>query len=160
MPVSASRSRERQAGRTAGFLETQLDDAKKQLDDQERRASEFRLKHVGELPQQVDANLASLERLNTKLRLNGELVRPAAIAPLPGLFVHPQGNRKAHYLGRKRLNFQSVNQFLGRSDEDAAPDALANASTSARANDDSATPSNGTRWRRRNASASKGLAML
>src|SRR5439155_23713724 len=67
-----TQTRGRQAGRTAGCLETQLGDVKKQLDDQERHASQFRLAHIGELPQQVDANLASLERLNTKLRLNGE----------------------------------------------------------------------------------------
>ncbi len=30
------------------------------------------MSHIGELPQQVDATLASLERLNTQLRLNGE----------------------------------------------------------------------------------------
>ena len=29
-------------------------------------------RHVGELPQQVDVNLATLERLNTQLRLNSE----------------------------------------------------------------------------------------
>ena len=64
--------REGQAVRTAEFLKTQLADVKNELDAQERRASEFNLSHIGELPQQVAANLASLERLNTQLRLNGE----------------------------------------------------------------------------------------
>jgi len=64
--------REGQAVRTAEFLRSQLQDIKRELDDQERRTSEFKLSHVGELPQQVEANLASLERLNTQLRLNGE----------------------------------------------------------------------------------------
>jgi succinoglycan biosynthesis transport protein ExoP len=64
--------REGQAVRTAEFLKSQLDDVKKELDAQERRATEFNLRHLGELPQQVAANLASLERLNTQLRLNGE----------------------------------------------------------------------------------------
>jgi polysaccharide biosynthesis transport protein len=64
--------REGQAVRTAEVLKTQLQDVKQALDAQERRASDFKLSHAGELPQQVEANLASLERLNTQLRLNGE----------------------------------------------------------------------------------------
>jgi polysaccharide chain length determinant protein (PEP-CTERM system associated) len=64
--------REGQAVRTAEFLNTQLANVKKDLDANERRVSEFNLGHIGELPQQVAANLASLERLNTQLRLNGE----------------------------------------------------------------------------------------
>ena len=34
--------------------------------------SEFTLRHTDELPQQLEANLAALDRLNTQLRLNGE----------------------------------------------------------------------------------------
>jgi succinoglycan biosynthesis transport protein ExoP len=64
--------REGQAVRTADFLRSQLQGIKRELDAQERRTSAFRLTHAGELPQQVEANLASLERLNTQLRLNGE----------------------------------------------------------------------------------------
>jgi polysaccharide biosynthesis transport protein len=64
--------REGQAVGTAEFLRAQLNEAKKDLDAQERRASDYKLTHMGELPQQVEANLASLERLNTQLRLNGE----------------------------------------------------------------------------------------
>jgi succinoglycan biosynthesis transport protein ExoP len=66
------KQREGQASGTAAFLRAQLDDVKKQLDEQERRANEYKLSHIGELPQQVQTNLASLERLNTQLRLNGE----------------------------------------------------------------------------------------
>jgi protein tyrosine kinase modulator len=67
-----TRIREGQATRTAEFLKAQLDDVKKELDAHDQRANEFRLSHIGELPQQIEANLASLERLNTQLRLNGE----------------------------------------------------------------------------------------
>jgi protein tyrosine kinase modulator len=70
--VENTKIREGQAARTAEFLKTQLAEVKKELDSQERRATEFNLSHIGELPQQVAANLASLERLNTQLRLNGE----------------------------------------------------------------------------------------
>jgi protein tyrosine kinase modulator len=64
--------REGQAAGTAEFLKAQLAGVRKELDAYERRANDFRLSHLGELPQQVETNLASLERLNTQLRLNGE----------------------------------------------------------------------------------------
>jgi succinoglycan biosynthesis transport protein ExoP len=67
-----TKSREQQADRTADFLKAQLADAKRQFDDDERREGQFKSEHMGELPQQVAANLAGLERLNTQLRLNGD----------------------------------------------------------------------------------------
>jgi succinoglycan biosynthesis transport protein ExoP len=70
--VQNTQLREGQAIRTADFLKQQLDGIKQELDAQQRRMTEFNLSHIGELPQQVAANLASLERLNTQLRLNGE----------------------------------------------------------------------------------------
>lgn len=67
-----TRSRERQAARTAEFLKEQLSDVKRTLDAQEQLTSQFKLRHTSEMPQQLEANLAALERLNTQLRLNGE----------------------------------------------------------------------------------------
>lgn len=61
-----------QASKTAEFLKAQLADVKKELVAQERRTSDFTLSHIGELPEQVEVNLVSLERLNTQLRLNSE----------------------------------------------------------------------------------------
>jgi polysaccharide chain length determinant protein (PEP-CTERM system associated) len=66
-----TKSRERQASQTAEFLKAQLGDIKRELDEQERRVSEFKLRHAGEL-QQVEVNLTALDRLNTQLRLNSE----------------------------------------------------------------------------------------
>src|SRR5262249_32991230 len=57
--------RERQAVGTAQFLKTQLEDVKKRLELQEQRVSEFRRRNLGELPSQMDANLATLERFNS-----------------------------------------------------------------------------------------------
>jgi protein tyrosine kinase modulator len=64
--------RERQATGTADFLRVQLADVKAKLEKQERSVSEFKRRYLGELPAQLDANLATLERLNTQFRLNGE----------------------------------------------------------------------------------------
>lgn len=61
-----------QAASTAEFLKAELADVKNELNAQEGRASQFKLTHIGELPEQISANLAGLERLNTQLRLNGE----------------------------------------------------------------------------------------
>jgi polysaccharide chain length determinant protein (PEP-CTERM system associated) len=61
-----------QASKTAAFLKAQVGEARAELDALDRRQNEFRLTHIGELPQQVETNLASIERLNTQLRLNGE----------------------------------------------------------------------------------------
>ena len=64
--------RERQVTGTAEFLRVQLNDVKARLEAQEHRVSDFKRRNLGELPSQLDANLATLERLNTRFRLNGE----------------------------------------------------------------------------------------
>jgi polysaccharide chain length determinant protein (PEP-CTERM system associated) len=64
--------RVRQAAGTAEFLRVQLQDTKDRLDTQERRVSEFKRRYLGELPQQMDANLSTLERLHMQLRLNAD----------------------------------------------------------------------------------------
>jgi polysaccharide chain length determinant protein (PEP-CTERM system associated) len=66
------RARERQATGTAEFLRAQLDQVKGRLDEQERRVSDFKKRFVGELPQEFEVNLATLERLNAQLRLNSD----------------------------------------------------------------------------------------
>jgi succinoglycan biosynthesis transport protein ExoP len=60
------------AVRTSQFLKSQLEEAKRQLDIQEGRLRAYTSAHNGELPQQVDMNLATLDRLNTQLRLISE----------------------------------------------------------------------------------------
>jgi len=64
------KARERQATSTAKFLEGQLDEARTRLDEQEQKVSAFKKRHVGELPEQMGANLATVEQLNVQLRLN------------------------------------------------------------------------------------------
>jgi succinoglycan biosynthesis transport protein ExoP len=66
------KARERQAVGTTEFLLVQLEETKKRLDEHERRVSAFKKGHIGELPPQLEANLATLERLNTQLRLNSD----------------------------------------------------------------------------------------
>ncbi len=64
--------RERQATGTAEFLKVQLAETRKRLDELEARVSEFRKRYLGELPQQMQANMATLESLNTQLRITSD----------------------------------------------------------------------------------------
>src|SRR5437660_8217822 len=66
------KARERQATGTADFLKVQLTETRKRLDELEARVSEFRRRYLGELPQQMQANLATLENLNTQLRITSD----------------------------------------------------------------------------------------
>ena len=66
------RMRSDEAIRTTQFLRDQLADARAQLARHQGAVSEYTTRYTGELPQQVGVNLATLERLNTQLRLNGE----------------------------------------------------------------------------------------
>lgn len=66
------RIRERLAAGTADFLRTQLEETTRRLDGQEAQVSEFKRRHLGELPEQLAANLSTLERLNAQLRLNND----------------------------------------------------------------------------------------
>jgi polysaccharide chain length determinant protein (PEP-CTERM system associated) len=65
-------SRRRQAEATATFLRGELDTVKKELDTQEAESRSFTLAYTNELPQQVEANLAALERLQAQLSANNE----------------------------------------------------------------------------------------
>jgi len=68
------KARERQATGTAEFLRVQLVDVKKRLDEQEARNSELQRRYLGELPQQMQGNLAGLESMNAQLRMNNDTV--------------------------------------------------------------------------------------
>jgi polysaccharide chain length determinant protein (PEP-CTERM system associated) len=91
------KARERQASGTTKFLKQEIAETKKRLDEQERRVSEFKRRYVGELPQQMQANLATLEVLNTQLRLNSDNQvraverRQALLAQLAEADSFPQG---------------------------------------------------------------------
>jgi polysaccharide chain length determinant protein (PEP-CTERM system associated) len=65
-------SRERQASSTAAVLRDELAQAKRQLDAQERVTHSYTLTHTAELPQQLAANLSTLDRIQSEVSLNGE----------------------------------------------------------------------------------------
>lgn len=57
-----------QAAITTKFLTEQLEAAKKRLDDQEQRLRDFKVSNLGELPEEQQANLATLTDLRIQLQ--------------------------------------------------------------------------------------------
>jgi polysaccharide chain length determinant protein (PEP-CTERM system associated) len=52
---------------TTDFLQSQLDDAKRNLDDQEAKQADFQRKYIGSLPTDEATNMSMLTSLNTQL---------------------------------------------------------------------------------------------
>src|ERR1039458_3823978 len=59
--------REQSAEGTTGFLKQQLDDAKRNLDDQDAKLAVFERKYLGRLPDQESSNADTLHALTTQL---------------------------------------------------------------------------------------------
>jgi polysaccharide chain length determinant protein (PEP-CTERM system associated) len=62
------RDREMLAVGTSEFLQTQLDDARKRLVEQEKKLEAYRLAHAGEMPSQAASNLQGLQNAQSELR--------------------------------------------------------------------------------------------
>jgi len=71
------RTREGQAAGTSEFLDSQLGEAKKRLDEMEAAVSSYKLEHNGELPQQEAALSGTLTRLQTELEANRDAINRA-----------------------------------------------------------------------------------
>ena len=72
------RIRESQAQNTSAFLESELEDTKARLEEQEAKVARFRIMNDGRLPDQRDANLAALAHLQTKLEINLDAIENSA----------------------------------------------------------------------------------
>ena len=71
------KNREGQAAGTSEFLDTQLREAKKRLDELEAAVSAYKLQHNGELPQQEQSLSSALSRLQTELESNRDATNRA-----------------------------------------------------------------------------------
>ncbi|MEK6680658.1 MAG: Wzz/FepE/Etk N-terminal domain-containing protein, partial [Nitrospirota bacterium] len=69
------RIREQQATGTSEFLENELKLIKEKLETREKAIKEFKTKHIGELPEQLQANLASLNRFQLELQTITDALR-------------------------------------------------------------------------------------
>ena len=71
------RTREQQAVGTSEFLESQLKETKANLEIQEEKLKQYKLKYMGELPQEIQTNMNSLTRLQDYIRMNSDRIRSA-----------------------------------------------------------------------------------
>src|ERR1035438_6635582 len=71
------KTREGQAAGTSDFLDTQLRDAKKHLDEMEATVSTYKLAHNGELPQQENTLSGTLSRLQIELEAKSDATKIA-----------------------------------------------------------------------------------
>ena len=72
------RQREEQAVGATQFFETQLQELRTRLAGQEQRITAYKEQHLGELPEQREVNLRTLERLQQQLQLAHENNRRAS----------------------------------------------------------------------------------
>lgn len=59
--------RERLSLGTTGFLQQELNEAKKRLEEHEQRVMTYKRQHLGELPEQLDSNLRTLDILQKQM---------------------------------------------------------------------------------------------
>lgn len=69
--------REMQAESTSAFLTKELSNIEEQLVKKEEEIRKFRQRHMGQLPQQLDANLRILERLQQQLKTTTDGIKSA-----------------------------------------------------------------------------------
>jgi len=70
-------AREQQAQGTTDFLTNQLAETRKALAEQEGKLKDFRLKHIGEMPEQQAADLQILGHLQSQLQLEADALNRA-----------------------------------------------------------------------------------
>jgi len=114
------KSREQHAVGTTEFLNLQLQDAKKVLEEQENNLRQYKMSHLGELPQQQEAILHNLSSLQVELQANaGNLNRldeeRLFLTQLPDSVPMPGGNPQP-VSDRARLEIEK-NQLEARLSE-------------------------------------------
>ena len=72
----------RQVSNAYEFIEQQLQDARQQLEQKETALRDYKEQHMGQLPEQVQANLATLQRLQLEQQTTAESLRKATDALL------------------------------------------------------------------------------
>jgi polysaccharide chain length determinant protein (PEP-CTERM system associated) len=70
-----TKEREKDAEGTAEFLDDELRRLKLELEKKEEQISQFKTTHIGELPQQTDANLRALDRLEIEINSVNENIQ-------------------------------------------------------------------------------------
>ena len=72
-----ARERKQQANETTSFLSKQLEEAKKNLDDQDAKFAQFKRQYLGSLPEEEQSNLNILTGMNAQLEANTQALSRA-----------------------------------------------------------------------------------
>ncbi|MDY6854855.1 MAG: XrtA system polysaccharide chain length determinant [Thermodesulfobacteriota bacterium] len=113
--------REQHAEGTTEFLEMELERIRNELESREEAIKNFKNKHMGELPGQLDANLRILDRLQLQLQSNSEALRAAEDRKIllieKGMDVVPSisPDTKLGVLKRELLNLEA--RYTGKHPE-------------------------------------------
>ncbi len=73
-----SNIRSEQVADVSTFIESQLEDARHEIEAREEALRRFKERNMGHLPEQTNANLATLQRLQAEQQVNEESIRAAA----------------------------------------------------------------------------------
>src|SRR2546429_7953082 len=72
-----ARERKQQANETTSFLSEQLEEAKRNLDDQDAKFAQFKQQYLGSLPEEEQSNLNILTGMNAQLEANTQALSRA-----------------------------------------------------------------------------------
>jgi protein tyrosine kinase modulator len=112
------KSREQRAEDTTHFMSTQLEEARQGLQQQEGRLREYKMQHIGEMPDQVNANLQTLSRLQASLQANTDALNriDEQIQLLSLAEVTPSATQPATPTDRDRLESEKRRLLLDLAD--------------------------------------------
>jgi polysaccharide chain length determinant protein (PEP-CTERM system associated) len=107
-----ARERKQQANETTSFLSKQLEEAKKNLDDQDAKLAQFKRQYLGSLPEEEQSNLNILTGMNAQLEANTQALSRAHQdkAFNESLVGQQEANWKASQTGQ---NPETAEQQLG-----------------------------------------------
>jgi polysaccharide chain length determinant protein (PEP-CTERM system associated) len=107
-----ARERKQQANETTNFLSKQLEEARKNLADQDAKLAQFKRQYLGSLPEEEQSNLNILTGMNTQLEANTQAVSRAHQDKAFGesLLSQQEANWKASQTGQ---NPETVELQLG-----------------------------------------------
>jgi polysaccharide chain length determinant protein (PEP-CTERM system associated) len=71
----ATLARAKQVGEAHQFIESQLEDARRELEEREQALRRYKEQHIGNLPEQMTANLATLQRLQLEQQTVSDSLR-------------------------------------------------------------------------------------
>jgi polysaccharide biosynthesis transport protein len=122
--------RQNQAVGTTQFLSSELNQAKHSLEQQEAQLEAFKMRHVGATPDQLDANLQAIARLQSQMqanadaisRLDEERIMLSQVRPMPQ--SDPAPLSEVDRLRQERRRLENELWTLRREYTDTYPDVV------------------------------------